>query len=171
MSEKQQLIQDEGIRLKPYKCTQGKTTIGIGRNLEGNPLKDFEVIRLLSARPHIPAVNTPLSEMRELLLADFYKNGISREEAMFLFENDYQSTTQELHTGFPWLATAPAEISHILTNMAFQMGVKGLKKFTSTIPLIEKGQYKAAAGNLEKSLWARQTPVRAARLIKRLQQV
>lgn len=25
---------DEGLRLKPYKCTAGKTTIGIGRNLD-----------------------------------------------------------------------------------------------------------------------------------------
>lgn len=27
------LVIDEGLRLKPYKCTAGKTTIGIGRNL------------------------------------------------------------------------------------------------------------------------------------------
>ena len=25
---------DEGLKLKPYKCTAGKTTIGIGRNLD-----------------------------------------------------------------------------------------------------------------------------------------
>lgn len=25
---------DEGLRLKPYKCTAGKTTIGVGRNLD-----------------------------------------------------------------------------------------------------------------------------------------
>jgi lysozyme len=31
---KQQLIQHEGIRLKPYRCPAGKLTIGIGRNLE-----------------------------------------------------------------------------------------------------------------------------------------
>lgn len=28
------LIADEGLRLKPYKCTGDKLTIGIGRNLE-----------------------------------------------------------------------------------------------------------------------------------------
>lgn len=31
---KAMLERDEGIRLKPYKCTAGKTTIGIGRNLD-----------------------------------------------------------------------------------------------------------------------------------------
>jgi lysozyme len=29
-----ELTRDEGLRLKPYKCTAGKTTIGIGRNLD-----------------------------------------------------------------------------------------------------------------------------------------
>ena len=31
---KQDLIRDEGERLKPYKCTAGKVTIGVGRNLD-----------------------------------------------------------------------------------------------------------------------------------------
>ena len=30
----QDLIRDEGERLKPYKCTAGKVTIGVGRNLD-----------------------------------------------------------------------------------------------------------------------------------------
>lgn len=29
-----ELTRDEGLRLKPYKCPAGKTTIGIGRNLD-----------------------------------------------------------------------------------------------------------------------------------------
>jgi GH24 family phage-related lysozyme (muramidase) len=30
----EQLIEFEGLKLKPYKCTANKLTIGIGRNLE-----------------------------------------------------------------------------------------------------------------------------------------
>lgn len=33
-SMKKQLVAHEGVRLKPYECTAGKLTIGIGRNLE-----------------------------------------------------------------------------------------------------------------------------------------
>lgn len=33
---------DEGIRLKPYYCTAGKLTIGIGRNLEDNGISRAE---------------------------------------------------------------------------------------------------------------------------------
>ena len=31
---KKMLLVDEGLRLKPYKCTAGKTSIGYGRNLD-----------------------------------------------------------------------------------------------------------------------------------------
>jgi lysozyme len=31
---KKMLLTDEGLRLKPYRCTAGKLTIGIGRNLD-----------------------------------------------------------------------------------------------------------------------------------------
>lgn len=32
----EQLIRHEGVKLKPYRCTAGKLTIGIGRNIEDN---------------------------------------------------------------------------------------------------------------------------------------
>ena len=42
-----QLIEHEGMRLKPYKCPAGKTTIGIGRNIEDNGITEEEAIYLL----------------------------------------------------------------------------------------------------------------------------
>ncbi len=43
----EQLKIDEGFRGKPYKCTEGKTTIGYGRNLDANPLSEEEAEYLL----------------------------------------------------------------------------------------------------------------------------
>jgi lysozyme len=31
---KSQLVRHEGLRLKPYRCTAGKLTIGVGRSLD-----------------------------------------------------------------------------------------------------------------------------------------
>jgi len=31
---KRELVRDEGLRLKPYRCTAGRLTIGVGRNLD-----------------------------------------------------------------------------------------------------------------------------------------
>lgn len=41
------LIRDEGVRNKPYKDSVGKTTIGVGRNLDDVGLSDDEVEYLL----------------------------------------------------------------------------------------------------------------------------
>jgi len=41
------LTKHEGLRLRPYKCPGGKTTIGIGRNLDDNGITESEAIILL----------------------------------------------------------------------------------------------------------------------------
>lgn len=47
MTLEDQLIRDEGIRLKPYKDTVGKLTIGTGRNLDDVGITDAEARFLL----------------------------------------------------------------------------------------------------------------------------
>ena len=42
-----ELIRDEGLRLKAYKCTAGKTTIGVGRNLDDLGISETEARYLL----------------------------------------------------------------------------------------------------------------------------
>lgn len=42
-----QLIRDEGVRLKPYKDSVGKTTIGVGRNLDDVGISTEEAMFLL----------------------------------------------------------------------------------------------------------------------------
>jgi len=42
------LIRDEGLRLKPYRCPAGKLTIGVGRNLDDVGITEDEARVLLS---------------------------------------------------------------------------------------------------------------------------
>lgn len=44
----QELMRDEGVRLKPYRCTAGKLTIGVGRNIEDNGISNEEAAFLLA---------------------------------------------------------------------------------------------------------------------------
>lgn len=44
---KAQLLRDEGLRLKPYRCTAGKLTIGVGRNLDDVGISEAEAMTLL----------------------------------------------------------------------------------------------------------------------------
>lgn len=43
----EQLLVDEGLRLKPYRCAAGKLTIGVGRNLQDRGITKSEALLLL----------------------------------------------------------------------------------------------------------------------------
>ncbi len=171
MSERDQLIKDEGLKLFPYRCTAGKLTIGVGRNLDDNPLTADECMVFLMARPQIKLNNTEIKEVRKLLTAEFIQNGITEDEAYYLLDNDIEKVSNELRKNLPWIASAPVEVQNILTNMAFQMGIRGLLTFRNTLRHIQNGYYNLAAENMKKSLWFRQTPGRARRLIKRMKKI
>ena len=42
------LVRDEGLRLKTYRCTAGKLTIGVGRNLDDCGITPAEAMALLA---------------------------------------------------------------------------------------------------------------------------
>jgi lysozyme len=83
----EQLIQHEGLRLKPYRCSAGKLTIGIGRNIEDVGITEEEALVLLGndisrviaeIDKKIPAFSS-LDEIRKRVLVDMCFNlGISR---------------------------------------------------------------------------------------------
>ncbi len=47
------LKRDEGLRLKPYKCSAGKTSIGYGRNLDDVGVSKFEAECMLERDIHV----------------------------------------------------------------------------------------------------------------------
>jgi lysozyme len=42
------LIRHEALRLKPYRCSEGKLTIGVGRNIDDNGISEDEAIYMLN---------------------------------------------------------------------------------------------------------------------------
>jgi lysozyme len=81
-----QLRLHEGERLKPYRCTAGKLTIGVGRNLDDRGITSDESAYLLNndidshwieLLEHLPWVET-LDEVRQRVMLDMAFNlGIS----------------------------------------------------------------------------------------------
>jgi lysozyme len=60
MSLRDDLIAEEGIRLKPYLCPAGKTTIGVGRNLDDVGITESEAMAMLDN--DISRVNAQLAK-------------------------------------------------------------------------------------------------------------
>lgn len=76
----------EGLRLKPYKCTAGKLSIGYGRNLEDNGISAYEADVLLNddiQNCYAQCIKFPfwnkLNDVRQAVLLDMcYNLGFAR---------------------------------------------------------------------------------------------
>ena len=84
---KEQLVRHEGLRLKPYRCTAGKLTIGIGRNLDDCGISQSEAYIMLindimncekQLQVKIPDIYNGLDEVRKSVLLNMCFNlGVS----------------------------------------------------------------------------------------------
>ena len=84
---KEQLVRHEGLRLKPYRCSAGKLTIGIGRNLDDCGITQSEAYVMLindimncekQLQAKIPDIYNGLDEVRKSVLLNMCFNlGIS----------------------------------------------------------------------------------------------
>lgn len=95
---------------------------------------------------------------------------LSDEEIDFLLANDIRAAIADLE-GLPaWEAVRGDLVrQRALLNMRFQLGAEGLRGFKNSLALIAAKDWKAAAANLRASRWARQTPERAARVIRMIE--
>ncbi len=84
---KEQLVRHEGLRLKPYRCTAGRLTIGIGRNLDDCGISQSEDYVMLindimncekQLQSKIPDIYNGLDEVRKSVLLNMCFNlGVS----------------------------------------------------------------------------------------------
>jgi lysozyme len=92
--------------------------------------------------------------------------GISNEEADLLKRNDIAKVRRQLDEMLPWWRRMSPNRQRAIQNMTFQLGIAGLLKFKATLRHLEAGEFASAAANMRASLWARQTPARAERVIR-----
>ena len=134
------IMADEGLSLKKYKDEDGIDTIGIGHNMEANPL---------------PA------DIQAYLDA----NGqITTEQALALLEIDIQTAHDTLVAHLPWVANLDDVRLDVLIEMVFQMGIHAVLGFHETLEAIQSGNYGAASIRMLNSEWAKETPARCERL-------
>jgi lysozyme len=123
---REMLVRHEGLRLKPYRDTQRKLTIGVGGNLDDV--------------------------------------GISREEALMLFDNDIATVRREAGRAFPWFSRLSPVRKDVVLNMTFNLGLPGFRRFKKTIDAIEAEDWEKAAREMLNSRWAKQVGKRAEEL-------
>lgn len=143
----QRLVVNEGLMLKPYYCPAGYLTIGIGRNLETNPLTEDE----------------------KNFIGHNVKEGITNEQAFYLCRNDIKKVKQDLDKFLPWWRELNLDRQFVMIDLCFNLGIKKLLKFQKTLDSIATGFYIRAGEQLLQSLYAKQVGKRAQRNAKCLQ--
>ncbi|WP_313539776.1 glycoside hydrolase family protein [Sphingomonas sp.] len=153
-----ELIRDEDERLKVYRCTANKRTIGVGRNLDDVGISKAETAAL------------------GLTVASACKSGITRAQSRALLANDIDACERQLDAKLPWWRKLANVRQRALINMCFNMGIGwrpqpsegnrggGLLQFVNTLAKMERGDFVGAAAGMRGSLWARQVGARAERL-------
>ena len=137
----QRFVLHEGCVLTPYKCPAGYLTIGIGRNLETNPL-------------------TP----EEKQVCGDWRHGITKNAAFYLLRNDLEKVKRECSKNIPFFYSLDAERKYALLDMAFNLGIKGLLQFKKMLEALGIGYYDKAAEECLNSRYAKQTGKRAKRI-------
>ena len=146
----EEISSDEGKVLHAYLCSELHATVGIGHKiLDTDPEKELDIF----------GINW------EEVPDDQY---ITEDRCYILFQEDVQvaiSGCMKIYNNWDDL---PQEVQHILINMCFQLGQRGLSNFKQMGKAIEGSDWEKASVEMMDSRWAKQTPQRAERLKNRM---
>jgi len=98
--------------------------------------------------------------------------GISEDEADYLLENDLEEAKIDLkfNVFFETWQEIPEKIKDALINMRFQLGYDGFRKFKKMINAVKRFDWIDMIKEMRDSAWYKQTPERAERLIKKIEE-
>jgi len=139
-----QLMLDEGLRLKPYTDQYGNLTIGVGRNLDSNPLTEAE---------------------EEVIGHDARTLPITLAQALLLLHNDEMKAYNDLENNFPWFDGLDDVRARVMIDLTFNMGIEKMLGFQSFLKLMEEGLFAQAGQDLAGTAWYKEVGQRGPRLV------
>jgi lysozyme len=94
---------------------------------------------------------------------------ISRRAAQVILEDDLADVEDELLAAFPWVTELDPVRQAAVFDMCFNMGAETLQEFNAepngSLPRIRRGEFLEAGAQLRRTLWYRQTGLRAENVI------
>lgn len=102
--------------------------------------------------------------------------GITKNEALYLLDNDLGRVRAELDQALPWWRELDEIRQRVMLDMGFNLGVltppatAKLLTFGHTLDLLKHGHYAEAADNLTKTKWHTDVGIRALELEAMLRQ-
>lgn len=139
-----QLMLDEGLRLMAYKDQFGHLTIGVGRNLDANPLSPAELAVVGHDARTLP---------------------ITHDNAIYLLHNDETKGMQALSVRWPWWSSLDDVRARVMVDLVFNMGVEKLSEFVHFLADMRLGAFIVASDDLKNSAWYKEVGNRGPRLV------
>ena len=93
---------------------------------------------------------------------------LDEDIAELILMRKIQKLLERIIAAFSWFENSPKEVKFVVTNMCYQLGLRGFSKFKQTIYYLETEQYEEASLEMLDSLWAKQTPNRAKELSEQI---
>lgn len=90
--------------------------------------------------------------------------GISRDEAIYLLNNDLDYVKEHVATALPCILGLDQLRQEVLFEMAFQLGMNGLLGFKNMLAAVRDHNWASASTNMLSSAWHTQTPDRCEEL-------
>lgn len=144
-----QLILEERLLLVAYRDTRGFLTVGVGRNLDTNPLTTSEIAVCGSNGRSGP---------------------ISRAGAIVCLHNDEDKIFAALNAHAPWWKELNEIRARVMADLCFNMGWRsadgkhGLSTFHNFLLDMQEGSFDLAADELKASKWYGEVGTRGKRL-------
>lgn len=140
------LKRHEGVKLKPYRCTAGKKTIGAGHNVDAKGLP--------------PDIQAYLDEYGE----------ITDEMVDILLDQDIEDAISDCIRLYPGFRSFSDARQDALIDFVYNVGYGTAKTFANTNKAINEGRWDDAASGLLASKYARQVGRRAKEIAEMLQE-
>jgi len=81
---------------------------------------------------------------------------LSRDEVLYLLNNDIERCDRELRHNFRWYLTLCRVRQDALINLCFNLGITRLLTFKKALAAMEQGNFELAAEEFLDSKWAKQ---------------
>ena len=139
--------QHEGVKPKKYTDSRGIPTIGVGFNLNRS-----------DADTKLKSVGANPVKVKQ------GKQALTTEQMDSLLMGDLKTANKSASDLVPNITAHPASIQGVLTEMAFNLGKKGLGEFKNFLGLINAKKYSEASKEMLRSAWSKQVGKRAQTL-------
>lgn len=136
----------EGKRLKAYKDTVGKWTIGIGKNFSD---VDFNKDEEAMIRERLNDYDTPIKVL-------VIENGITEEECDIIFYNTYKIAEQDCKDLVDVYDELDVYRQIALVDFSFNVGKTTMSSFKNTLHYINNFDFDKAHGGFRNSRWFKQ---------------